>query len=105
MLLGVVTATLSGATPTLPPAPGHRPAGCHGHGQPSPPPVPVSHTCCEAGHQTAILQEATQLRPSLAYFSSLADRPESLIAPHAIKSPSNLLISSSFDPILVPLRI
>src|SRR5258708_28123691 len=105
MLLGVVTATLGGATPTVPLAPGHRPAGCHGHGQPAPSPVPTSHTCCEAGHQTAIVQETTKLRPSPTHVSLAADRPESLFASLAIQSASNLLISSDLAPLLLPLRI
>jgi hypothetical protein len=104
LLLGVVNATLSGATP-MAPDPGHRPAGCHEHGQPVPSPAPVSHKCCEAGHRTAIVQETTPLRPSLAYVSFVADSPELLIAPHAFLRPSNLLISSSFEPLLCSLRI
>jgi len=104
LLLSAVTTALSGTTPMLQPVSGH-PAGCHEHGQPAPSPVPVSHKCCEAGHQTAIVQETTELRPPPAHVSLVADRPESLIAPRAIQSPSNLLISSSFEPILVSLRI
>ena len=104
LLLAVVTAALSGATPIPQPGPGH-PAGCHGHGQPAPPPVPVSHKCCEAGHQAAIVQEPGNPRDSLANVARISESPRLLVA----QNPAETFLSSTAlsvkPPGITPLRV
>ena len=104
LLVLIVWGIASASSLSLPSAQSRR-AECPMHRQSLPQRVPISHNCCAAGHNAAILQATIRFRPSLAHTSLIADWPELFVAPHAIQSPSNLLISSSFEPILVSLRI
>jgi hypothetical protein len=104
-LLVTVTATFLGIQ-TLASSPRNtRTAGCHEHHSPLPSPEPVSHKCCQTGHDAAILQEPAKVRQSPACVWLVAEHPELLIPPHSAESLSNLVISSSFELIPVPLRI
>ncbi len=105
ILLLSVAMTLLGATTLQSLVRSQPPAACHEHSHPAHSPEPVNHLCCGVGHQVAILQEPAKLQPCLACVSLVAERAELLIAPHSAESFSNPLISASFEPILVFLRI
>jgi len=104
LLVLIVWGISSASSLSLPSAPGGR-AECPMHRQSLPQRLPISHNCCAAGHNAAILQAPIRFRPLLTHVSFIADWPELFVAPHAIQSPSNLLISSNFEAILVSLRI
>jgi hypothetical protein len=59
--------------------PRERAAGCHEHGQKTPPPEPVSYRCCVVGHGSALLEVSYASRPTL-----LATSPRILFPEHAI---------------------
>jgi hypothetical protein len=69
--VGVVIATLLSATPFA--VATSNPQGCPRHSRPAssnlPLPLPVSHSCCQAGHDAAIVQKSANLQFSLAYWS------------------------------------
>jgi hypothetical protein len=83
-----------------------RTAPCHGHSSPLRSPGPVSHKCCQTGHQAAVLQEAAKARHSTqTCVWAIAGRPELLIPPRSVETSSNQLIPSGSPPIITPLRI
>src|SRR2546428_4612989 len=104
-LLAAVTATCFGAQALSLSPRNTRTPGCHEHSSPIRSPQPVSHKCCQSGHDAAILQEPAKVRPSSACVWLVADRPELLIPPHSAESFSNPLTSSSSPPTIAPLRI
>jgi hypothetical protein len=89
----------------LPEASSHeRPAACHEDGGSVPTPEPASHSCCEGGHDFAILQHSPTL-PSPLQLSAQVD-----FIPHsvAVAEPNGFLsfvIVSGDPPITSPLRV
>ncbi len=89
----------------LPEASSHeRAAACHEDGGSVPTPEPASHSCCEGGHDFAILQHSPTL-PSPLQLSAQVD-----FAPQAVAVPDpasflNFVIGSGDPPITSPLRV
>src|SRR5258708_36264157 len=105
-LLVTLTAACFGAQALSLPLHNSRNAGCHGQHSPSSAPGPVSHKCCQTGHQAAVLQEAAKARHStLTCVWLIADRPELLVPPHSVETSSNQLIPSGSPPAINPLRV
>jgi hypothetical protein len=73
LAMGAVIAVVCGARPFAFEANSHAP-GCPLHSRPAssrlPSPLPVSHSCCETGHDAAIVQESANLKPFLPYSSA-----------------------------------
>jgi hypothetical protein len=69
--VGVVIATLLSAMPLS--VASSDPPGCPRHSRPAssnlPLPLPVTHSCCQAGHDAAIVQKSANLQSSLASWS------------------------------------
>ena len=102
LLAAVITAPLA-AQELRPDDPSHeRPAGCHEDAGKVPAPGPASHSCCQGGHDLAILQQSSTLPSPLqlsAHFtlhSVAAAEPGDFL---------NLVIVSGDPPILSPLRV
>lgn len=55
-------------------------AGCHEHGRKAPAPEPVSYSCCQAGHDSAILQASFTLQPGVLQVSPRVVFPERALA-------------------------
>ena len=80
-----------------------RPAGCHQHGA-VPLPQPVSYSCCQAGHDFAILQFSFSSQPDSAEpvsYMRLAQIPVRTIFHKALQIAS----SSADPPDIAPLRV
>jgi hypothetical protein len=83
-----------------------RPASCHEDARKIPAPEPISHRCCQIGHQPAILHASPtdsqrlplRILPGLDYVEPTLD-----IA--ALESFPNPLIPTGDPPTLAPLRI
>ena len=85
-------------------APAAATAGCHGHGKQHSAPRPADYTCCQAGHNSAILQSADIVKIALSETSSdaLSDSlPNSILDFVA----EEIILSSSDPPGATPLRI
>ncbi len=79
-------------------------AGCHEDSGNVPTHRPVSHSCCQGGHHTAIVQQGTTSRSPLRGSAWLALMPDSV--PHGMLASSpNLMIVCSDPPIISPLRV
>jgi hypothetical protein len=103
LLMGFVAATL--AASTLPATTPSQPAGCHGHSHRDPPSAPVSYSCCQAGHGSALLPTPAVVA-TLAFSGLLVSRPPS--SRFALASPACIryqLTSSTSPPGEVPQRI
>jgi hypothetical protein len=71
VLIATLASTSIGIHALVLPAPHVHPAGCHGHGSPTP--APVSYQCCVAGHHQAIPGSLFSGLVSLAYFGTTED--------------------------------
>jgi len=104
LLAAVITAPLA-AQGLRPDGPSHeRPAGCHEDAGNVPAPRPTSHSCCQAGHDFAILQQSSTLPSALQLSPQVDFMPHSV----AVAEPGdflNLGIVSGEPPILSPLRV
>lgn len=107
LLLAPMTATSPGAQ--IPVSRGivhERPASCHEDAQRVPAPEPISHRCCQIGHQPAILHASPtdsqrlplRILPGLDYVEPTLD-----VA--AVENFPNPLIPTGDPPTLGPLRI
>lgn len=82
--------------------------GCHEHGHRparSSSPSPVSHLCCNAGHEAAILPDRLDLGYSLIHVSLPSDCPELLIRKTSFRSFSSTIVLPSSSPGKLQLRI
>jgi hypothetical protein len=86
-------------------APHEAPAGCHEHGPTAPAPEPVSYACCQAGHQSAILQEPSTSRPAFLHVSRVAEFTAAVIQVAMLNGFGNPLILYGDPPSWAPLRI
>jgi len=82
-----------------------RPAGCHQHSSPTPVRQPVSYRCCEAGHDSAILQTSIVSQPESAGLAMPVELTQSLNPTGDRPSLRNLAISSAGPPDITPLRV
>jgi hypothetical protein len=107
MLLLAVTPALSLATQdTTPVMVVHeRPSGCHQHSSSTPIHQPVSYRCCEAGHNSAILQTPIVSQLDSAGLTSPVELSQALNTSASPPSLRNLAISSAGPPDIVPLRV
>jgi len=104
LLAALITAPLGAQTVLSDGSPHERPAGCHEDGGSVPTPEPTSHSCCEGGHDFAILQHSPTL-PSPLQLS-----PQTDFIPHSVAAPDpasflNFVIVSGDPPITSPLRV
>jgi hypothetical protein len=78
------------------------PVGCHDH-SPDPVPEPSSHTCCQAGHESAILQASLMAPPLFIQVSRLSqfNLPASPIRLSSV----GVLTLPATPPVRVPLLI
>src|SRR5437660_12633947 len=105
LLLAAVTATCFGA-PALSLSPRNtRTAGCHEHSSPLPSPEPVSHKCCQSGHNAAILQQCAPLGYPLNCVALLADYPKPQTGHDSFQSSLTTILAHSSPPGNAPLRI
>jgi hypothetical protein len=104
LLAAVVTAPLA-AQGLRPEVSSHeRPAGCHEDGGNVPAPGPASHSCCEAGHDFALLPQSSTLPLPLQLPPQVDFMPHSV----AVSGPGiflNFAIVSGDPPIPLPLRV
>jgi hypothetical protein len=85
--------------------PAHEPpAGCHEDSGSVPTPEPTSHSCCQAGHSPAILQQSSSLQPSLQGSTQVESSQDTAAAAAFSLFPS-LVIVSGGPPLLSPLRV
>ena len=107
LLLAAMTATSPAAQ--IPVSRGivhERPASCHEDARKIPAPAPISHRCCQIGHQPAILHASScdsqrlplRILPGLDYVELTLD-----VA--AVENFPNPLILTGDPPTLAPLRI
>ena len=78
------------------------PVGCHDHG-PNPVPEPSSHICCQAGHESAILQ-ASLMAPPLFIQESRLSQFNLPASPIRLSSASVLTLPVT-PPVTIPLLI
>jgi hypothetical protein len=82
-----------------------RPASCHEDARKIPSPGPISHRCCQTGHQPAMLHASpTGSRRLLLCVLPARDYGEPTVD-MALESFPNALISTGDPPTLAPLRI
>ena len=107
LLFAAMTATSPGAQ--IPVSRGivhERPASCHEDARKIPAPGPISHRCCQIGHQPAILHASSsdsQQLPLRILPAPVHVDPALNIA--ALESFPNALILTGDPPTLAPLRI
>jgi len=102
LLACVVTAPVAALTFSASRTPHQRPAGCHDEGNKTPAPEPVTHQCCQSGHDAAVVQKAHP--PSLvasAILTLTAAEPTTL----SPRLPASQPIQSGAPPGLTALRI
>jgi hypothetical protein len=104
-LLLSVAATFSGATTLQVLVESQSPAGCHGHGRPTRSPEPQSHLCCEAGHQTAILQSSVRVGDSANFVSRIPDFLELLSTQDCVLNFSSGMVFLGSPPANPQLRV
>jgi hypothetical protein len=79
-------------------------AGCHQQGAKSPAPTPSSYRCCQVGHNSALIQIATNPRPPLFVGGAVHRVPVALVI--CTRNDSDYAIVSSPDPPrAIPLRV
>lgn len=83
--------------------PDQQPAGCHQSTTPVPKPGPTSHSCCQAGHNLAIVQQGSTVRTPLHRLGAADFQPDSIL--RGLTSSPNLVIVGSNPPITSPLRV
>lgn len=106
LLLSTVMAALSVAGQPAAPMTGvaSRPAGCHQHGAKPPATAPLSYSCCQSGHNSAILPA------SLASPTSPGRVATAISIPALIAVPKQGFLRSSTipspdPPLAIPLRV
>jgi hypothetical protein len=105
LLLTAVFAAPLAAQGLRPEAPSHeRLAGCHEETGNVPAPGPASHSCCQAGHHPAILQQSSSSRPELQVFA-LAEAYQDAAVVAAFNPFPHLVIVSGDPPVVSPLRV
>ncbi len=104
LLTAVITAPLAAQSLPLGLNPDQRPAGCHQPSTPVPEPGPTSHSCCQRGHYSAIVQQGSTMRPQLQGATQLVFMPDPVVNAKLANSP-NLVIVCSDPPIVSPLRV
>src|SRR3989442_12560890 len=103
LLIAFSAATLS-AHPLMLPAQTAHPAGCHGHGSPTPT-APVSYQCCISGHHRALPGNFFSGAVLLSDFGRTSDSGGILPAYHLTFRPVFLISSSPGSPGLTSLRV
>ena len=82
------------------------PASCHGHGGHAPSRSPVTHECCEVGHQAAVLVKAPgTLRRSLIAVCVISDSPEPFISSDFVAGVGGAIARQGSPPSSTPLRV
>ena len=82
------------------------PASCHGHGGHAPSRSPVTHECCEVGHQAAVLVKAPgTLRRSLIAVCAVSDSPEPFISSDFVAGFAGAIARQGSPPSSTPLRV
>lgn len=76
---------------------------CHQHGKPSPAPGPVSHQCCQSGHNSPMVKPQHQ-GTHFTSTTSICNRPETLAATFCCQLSPTALHHNS-DPIFSLLRV
>ncbi len=108
LLLAPMTATSPGAQ--IPVSRGivhERPASCHEDAQRVPAPEPISHRCCQIGHQPAILHASSSdsQRVASSHPACTGSMSTQTLNVAAVESFPNPLIPTGDPPTLAPLRI
>ncbi|HXR16777.1 MAG TPA: hypothetical protein VN777_11320 [Terriglobales bacterium] len=105
LLLAAVMAAPRAAQGLRSDNPAHEPAaGCHEDGGSVPAPAPTSHSCCQAGHSPAILQQSSTLQPSLQV-SAQVEFSQNAAAVAAFNLFPSFVFVSGGPPLLSPLRV
>ena len=82
------------------------PAACHRHGGRVPSRSPVTHECCEVGHQAAVLVKASgTLRRSLISVCAVSDSPEPFISSDFVAGFAGAIARQGSPPSSTPLRV
>jgi hypothetical protein len=105
LLAGLAAISLAGQPDTLANVAAAEPAGCHQHGAKPPASTPASHRCCQAGHNSAILQNSQATRPPLADAVSSVDSGPGPDVTSTLKHFRSLTISPPDSPPIVSLRV
>jgi hypothetical protein len=80
-----------------------RSAACHEDSGNVPAPRPVSHSCCQAGHYSAIVQQTSTVRPPLRVSVQFVFMRDSVSL--GLGTPSSLAVMCGDPPIASPLRV
>ena len=103
LLAAVLTAPLT-AQGMLLDSSSHQPsAGCHEDSGNTPKPVPASHSCCEGGHDFAMLPQSASATSPLQLLVTVHSRLYSVVASDF--AVLNLVMVAGDPPILSPLRV
>jgi hypothetical protein len=82
------------------------PAPCHRHGGRAPSRSPVTHECCEVGHQAAVLVKTPgTLRTSLLALWAVSDSPEPFISSNFVAGVGGAIARQGSPPSSTPLRV
>jgi hypothetical protein len=82
------------------------PAACHRHGGRAPSRSPVTHECCEVGHQAAVLVKAPgTLRTWLLALCAVSDSPEPFISSNFVAGVDGAIARQGSPPRSTPLRV
>ena len=105
LLLAAVITAPPAAQGLRPDDPSHeRPAGCHEDAGNVPAPGPTSHSCCQGGHDLAILQQRSTLPLPLQLSPQVDFMPHSVAAAEPCGF-LDLVIVSGDPPVPSPLRV
>ena len=104
MPLGVLLSAMGSNSTALPQS--SAPAPCHRHGGHAPSRSPVTHECCEVGHQAAVLVKAPgTLRRSLIAVCVISDSPEPFISSDFVAGFAGAIARQGSPPSSTPLRV
>jgi len=107
VLIAVLSsAILAAGTSAAPPGasvPANAPP-CHQHGKPAPVPGPVSHRCCQSGHDPAMVR-TLQKGPCFASTTRICNFSETLTTTFLNQIRQSALRQSGGPPRLSPLRV
>ena len=82
------------------------PAPCHRHGGRAPSRSPVTHECCEVGHQAAVLVKTPgTLRTSLLALCAVSDSPEPFVSSDFVAGVGGAIARQGSPPSSTPLRV
>jgi hypothetical protein len=105
LLLAAVVAAPLAAQGLRSDRPAHEPpAGCHEDSGRVPAPGPTSHSCCQAGHSPAILQQSSSLQPSLQVSAQVESSQDAAAETAFNLFPSSMIVTGG-PPLLSPLRV